>query len=131
MCHTVRLATGAQPPTQRSLPIRTGRSRLRSFIATGLDRARGWVYCSACHGSPHAEYSTLQANANLYRQQLQGHAGTIADCAVRHTNVPTTANGGPHNMHNIGWLWVNGHGDRVEQVGMDASTYCNGSTFRG
>jgi hypothetical protein len=47
------------------------------------------------------------------------------------TNVPTTANGGPHKMHNIGQSWVNGHGDRVEQVGTAACAYCHGSNFRG
>jgi len=40
-------------------------------------------------------------------------------------------NGGPHNLHNIGQWWVNGHGDRVEQVGIDACAYCHGSIFRG
>ena len=49
----------------------------------------------------HAEYPTLQANDNLYSQQLQGHTGQIADCAVCHTDVSTAANGAPHNMHNI------------------------------
>jgi hypothetical protein len=89
------------------------------------------VYCSACHGSPHAEYPTLQANDNLYSQQLQGHTGKIANCAVCHTNVPTTANGGPHNMHNIGRSWVNGHVEGVEQVGIDACAHCHGSNFGG
>jgi len=91
----------------------------------------GTVYCSACHGSPHAEYPTLQANDNLYSRQLQGHTGKIAECSVCHTNVPTTANGGPHNMHNIGQSWVNGHGDQVDQVGLAACAYCHGSNFRG
>jgi hypothetical protein len=88
------------------------------------------VYCSACYGSPHAEYPTLQANDNLYSQQLQGYTGQITDCAVCHTNVPTTANGGPHNLHDIGQSWANGHGARVEQDGIDAYAYCNRSNFR-
>jgi len=91
----------------------------------------GNIYCSACHGSPHAEYPTLQANDNLYSQSLQGHTGKIAECSVCHTRVPTTANGGPHNMHNIGQSWVNGHEDLVERVGKQACAYCHGSNFRG
>lgn len=91
----------------------------------------GSVYCAACHGSPHAEYPTLQANDNLYSQSLQGHTGKIAECSVCHTSVPTTANGGPHKMHNIGQSWVNGHGDRVEKTGVAACAYCHGSNYRG
>ena len=91
----------------------------------------GAVYCSACHGSPHAEYPTLQANDNVYSTALQGHTGKITECAVCHTNVPTTANGGPHNMHNIGQSWVSGHGDRVEQTGVQACAYCHGANFKG
>jgi hypothetical protein len=49
----------------------------------------GSVYCSACHGSPHAEFPTLQANDNVYSTALQGHTGKIAECSVCHTNVPT------------------------------------------
>jgi len=91
----------------------------------------GSVYCSACHGSPHAEFPTLQANDNVYSTALQGHTGKIAECSVCHTNVPTTANGGPHNMHNIGQNWVNSHHDYVERVGVQACAYCHGSNFRG
>jgi hypothetical protein len=91
----------------------------------------GSVYCSACHGSPHAEFPTLQANDNVYSTGLQGHTGKIAECSVCHTSVPTTANGGPHKMHNIGQNWVNSHHDYVEQVGVQACAYCHGSNFRG
>ena len=91
----------------------------------------GTLYCSGCHGSPHAEFPTLQANDNVYSQALQGHTGKIAECAVCHTAVPTTANGGPHNMHTVGQQWVDGHHDYVETVGLAACAYCHGSTFRG
>jgi len=91
----------------------------------------GTVYCSACHGSPHAEFPTLRANDNVYSQSLQGHTGKIAECSVCHTKVPTTANGGPHNMHTIGQQWVSGHPGLVERVGKAACTYCHGANFRG
>jgi hypothetical protein len=118
---TTRDTTFATNPNR---PI-TGKSLYR------YSAGHGSIYCSACHGSPHAEYPTLQANDNLYSKQLQGHTGEIAECSVCHTNLPVTANGGPHKMHNIGQSWVNGHGDRVEQVGIAACAYCHGSNFKG
>lgn len=91
----------------------------------------GTLYCSGCHGSPHSEYPTLRANDNVYSVGLQGYTGKIAECSVCHTAVPTTANGGPHNMHTIGQQWVSGHHDYIETVGLTACAYCHGSSFRG
>jgi hypothetical protein len=89
------------------------------------------VYCSGCHGSPHAEFPTLQPNDNVYSTSLQGHTGKITECGVCHTNVPTTQKGGPHGMHNIGQSWVNAHGDMAEGGGYQTCAYCHGSNYRG
>ena len=91
----------------------------------------GGVFCSACHGSPHAEFPTLQPNDNIYSTNLQGHAGKIAECSVCHTNLPTTLNGGPHGMHTVGQRWVSSHGDAADRSGTRACSYCHGANYRG
>ena len=57
-------------------------------------QGHGGMFCSACHGSPHAVYPTRVDNDNLQSISLQGHAGTLSDCAVCHTSWP--GGGGPH-----------------------------------
>lgn len=90
----------------------------------------GSVYCSACHGSPHAEYPTLQANDSVYPKHLQGYDAKITECSVCHTSVPLTANGGPHGLHTIGQSWVGGHEDYAER-NLAACAYCHGANYRG
>jgi hypothetical protein len=106
----------------------------KPIIGTSLYRystGHGQLYCSGCHGSPHAEFPTLQANDNVYSQALQGHTGKIAECTVCHTQPPVTANGGPHKVHTVGQAWVDSHHDYVERVGLGECAYCHGSDFRG
>ncbi len=91
----------------------------------------GQMYCSGCHGSPHAEFPTLQANDNLYSQGLQGHPGKIAECTVCHTQLPVSLNSGPHGVHTVGQSWVNSHGHYVDQGGAGQCAYCHGSDYRG
>ena len=90
----------------------------------------GTVFCSACHGSPHAEYPTLQANDSVYPQKLQGYVAKITECSVCHTNVPVTNNGGPHGLHTIGQGWVDSHGDYADGH-QSQCAYCHGSDFKG
>jgi hypothetical protein len=90
----------------------------------------GGVYCSACHGSPHAEYPTLQANDSLYPKSLQGYVAKITECKVCHTNVPVTLNGGPHGVHTLGQSWVSSHGDYAEGH-QSSCAYCHGADFKG
>jgi hypothetical protein len=91
----------------------------------------GGAYCSACHGSQHAELPSLQANDNVYPIALQGYAAKITECGVCHTNVGVTLNGGPHGMHTIGQPWVGGHHDYAEGGGYTACAYCHGATYQG
>lgn len=92
----------------------------------------GNVFCSACHGSPHAEYPTLQANESVYPNTLQKYVAKITECTVCHTNALTaTPNGGPHGVHLIGQTWVNAHGNYVESNGYGSCAYCHGSTYKG
>jgi len=90
----------------------------------------GGVYCSACHGSPHAEYPTLQPNDSVYPRQLQGYVAKITECKVCHSNVPVTANGGPHGIHTVGQAWVSSHGDYADH-NQQACAYCHGANYRG
>ncbi|MCX6151301.1 MAG: T9SS type A sorting domain-containing protein [Ignavibacteriales bacterium] len=59
-------------------------------------KGHGGLYCSSCHGSPHAIYPTSQPNDNLQNIRLQGFAGTLKKCVVCHTTTPTGA--GPHGI---------------------------------
>ncbi len=102
---------------------------------TGSDLYRyssghGNVFCSGCHGSPHAEYPTLQANDGVYPKHLQGYVAKITECTVCHTSVPVTPNGGPHGIHTVGQAWVNGHEDYA-QGHQSSCTYCHGADYRG
>jgi len=90
----------------------------------------GTVFCSACHGSPHAEYPTLQANDSVYPKHLQGYVAKITECSVCHTSVPVTPSGGPHGVHTIGQAWVSGHQDYA-QGHQQTCTYCHGADYKG
>ena len=90
----------------------------------------GGVFCSGCHGSPHAEFPTLQANDAVYSKNLQGYNAKVTECGVCHTNVPVTANAGPHGIHTLGQAWVNAHPDYAER-NHQACAYCHGADYRG
>ena len=49
-------------------------------------RGHGNLYCSACHGSPHAMVPTRQASDNAQAIQYQGKAKAIASCAACHSS---------------------------------------------
>ena len=53
-----------------------------------FSRGHGGLACEACHGSTHAEYPSSHRNDNIQASQLQGHVGTIAECATCHGVVP-------------------------------------------
>ncbi len=59
-------------------------------------RGHGNLYCSACHGSPHAVLPTVNDRDNLQNISLQGYAGTLRDCSVCHGYNPTGP--GPHGL---------------------------------
>ncbi|MEO8512706.1 MAG: T9SS type A sorting domain-containing protein [Ignavibacteria bacterium] len=67
-------------------------------------KGHGGLFCSSCHGSPHAIYPTTQPNDNLQSIRVQGHAGKINDCMVCHSTPPTGA--GPHGVLFIGIIKI-------------------------
>src|SRR5579859_316892 len=112
--------------TNPDVPL-TGKSLYR------YSSGHGAVFCSGCHGSPHAEYPSLQANDNVYPTALQGYVGKITECTVCHSTVPVSTTGGPHGVHTIGQSWVNegGHQSYVDSYGYQSCAYCHGVKYNG
>jgi Dockerin type I domain len=59
-------------------------------------RGHGNLFCSACHGEPHAIVTSRVARDNVQNIALQGHAGTLDKCIVCHGIVPSGP--GPHGI---------------------------------
>jgi hypothetical protein len=57
-------------------------------------KGHGGLYCSACHGSPHAILPSREERENQQNIALQGFSGTLRNCGVCHEEVPAGA--GPH-----------------------------------
>lgn len=60
-----------------------------------LSTGHGGLYCESCHNSTHAILPSREARDNQQSSALQGYAGTIETCAVRH--LSQTSGGGPHH----------------------------------
>lgn len=95
-----------------------------------FSRGHGGLYCSACHGSTHAEFPSTEPNDNVYSQQLQGHSGMLAECTACHTAQPTTTRGGPHGLHPVGSAWISRH-DNAAEANLDGCRLCHGADLRG
>lgn len=59
-------------------------------------KGHGGLFCSACHGEPHAIVPSGNDRDNLQNVTLQGYAGTLNSCVVCHGVVPDGA--GPHGI---------------------------------
>lgn len=95
-----------------------------------FSKGHGNLQCEACHGATHAIYPSSHANDNVQSIELQGHAGTLAECVACHSTVPSTTDKGPHGMHTVGQAWVKGHEDVAERNAATCKT-CHGSDYRG
>ncbi|EGW54728.1 hypothetical protein [Candidatus Endoriftia persephonae] len=92
----------------------------------------GGVACEGCHGSTHAIWPNAQnsSNDNVAATQIQGHTGTIAECATCHTSLPNTLDG-PHGMHNVNSSsWDLGHEDFYRR-NPNACKACHGNDLNG
>lgn len=94
-----------------------------------FSKGHGGLYCSACHGSTHAEFPSAFTNDNLASIQFQGHEGMLSECTQCHRTSPSTVNGGPHGLHPIGVPWINGHKDPGKVT--SNCTICHGTDLRG
>lgn len=80
-------------------------------------KGHGGLFCSACHGSPHAIFPTGVAGDNVQNISLQGFSGTLSDCSVCHGYTPSGP--GPHGITN----------NNVQNITVGASqTTCNGAS---
>ncbi|MCF8368497.1 MAG: hypothetical protein K9G76_05595 [Bacteroidales bacterium] len=61
-----------------------------------LSKGHGELFCSTCHGSPHAIVPTTTPQDNQQNIMLQGFEGTLQRCETCHGVVPTEA--GPHGI---------------------------------
>ena len=61
-----------------------------------MSRGHGGLFCSACHGEPHAIVTSRVDRDNVQQIALQGFPGTLKKCEVCHGVAPTGA--GPHGI---------------------------------
>ena len=59
-------------------------------------RGHGGLFCSACHGEPHAIVPSGNERDNVQNINLQGYAGTLDKCEVCHGVIPDAP--GPHGI---------------------------------
>ena len=59
-------------------------------------KGHGGLYCSVCHGEPHAIVTSRVDRDNAQNIALQGYAGTLNKCSVCHGTTPTGP--GPHGL---------------------------------
>ena len=59
-------------------------------------KGHGGLFCSVCHGSPHAIVASENERDNLQNIALQGYKGTLNNCVTCHGYLPTGA--GPHGI---------------------------------
>ena len=76
-------------------------------VSTG----HGGLFCESCHGATHAEWPNANpaANDNVASTQIQGHNGTIIECATCHEPTDESlplGNNGPHGMHPVSDRYV-------------------------
>ncbi len=64
------------------------------------DNGHGGLFCATCHNSPHAILPSREERDNRQVVELQGHAGTLRDCAVCHGVTPGAP--GPHGYYPTG-----------------------------
>jgi hypothetical protein len=60
-------------------------------------KGHGGMYCSACHGSPHAILPSSNERDNVQNIALQGYQGALSKCSVCHGVNPSGA--GPHGIY--------------------------------
>jgi len=81
-------------------------------------KGHGGLFCTTCHGSPHAILPSREENDNLQNYNLQGYAGTLSDCKVCHTTNPSGP--GPHGIYADTGGTVDADGD-----GFNSDVDCN------
>lgn len=90
------------------------------------------VACEACHGSPHAEWPSREANDNLIAVQFQGHKGTIVECGTCHGSGLGAVVEGPHGLHNVNArVWYDGGHSGFYRSNKTRCQACHGKDLSG
>jgi hypothetical protein len=55
-----------------------------SYLQNGPEGMNGFIMCESCHGSPHAEWPSMERRDNLLPLHVQGLASYIQKCTVCH-----------------------------------------------
>ncbi|MFH2034972.1 MAG: dockerin type I domain-containing protein [Candidatus Zixiibacteriota bacterium] len=92
-------------------------------------RGHGNLYCSVCHGEPHAIVPSGEARDNVQNIALQGYAGTLNKCEVCHGVVPDGA--GPHGITVSACCVVPGDANRNGTVNILDITYMISYLYKG
>ncbi|MBK7878873.1 MAG: carboxypeptidase regulatory-like domain-containing protein [Planctomycetes bacterium] len=100
-----------------------------------FSKGHGEIACEACHGSTHAEWPNAlpAANDNVAANQVQGHSGSLIECAACHApgTLPTLTLGGPHGMHQVNSAsFVHDHHELYETQSATCRA-CHGATLAG
>jgi len=121
----MRVPANRRFATNTNAPL-TGLSLFR------FSKGHGGLYCSACHGSTHAEFPSAFVNDNVASIQRQGHVGQMSECSSCHGSNPTTVTGGPHGMHRLAWTGGGTTGHRDYGKSNPASCHvCHGTNYKG
>ena len=100
----------------------------------GIEKGHGGLSCEGCHGSTHAIWPNKNpySNDNKAANDIQGHAGTIIECASCHEGSLGNTLEGPHGMHAVGNTSFSdgGHEDIAEDNG-DVCRSCHGLNGEG
>ena len=96
-----------------------------------FSRGHGGLYCEACHGSTHAEFPSAFRNDNIYSEARQGHKGPLSECTACHMVSPATVTNGPHGLHPVGAVWIEGHQSPAKNGGYVQCAVCHGADYRG
>ncbi len=101
-----------------------------------VSNGHGGVFCEGCHGATHAEWPNGNpfANDNVTAKQMQGHTGTVIECATCHGSSynPSNLLGGPHGMHVVGnTRFSNGGHEDFAEHNLQACAACHGNLGQG
>ena len=100
-----------------------------------LSTGHGGVMCEGCHNSTHAIWPIQNpfANDNIASEQLQGHNGTLTECATCHGNQQLGVTlAGPHGMHPVADPeWNEEHEEISEDNNGNACRACHGKNGEG
>ncbi len=131
----VTTAKVTQSPNSRFAESQATNANGQVGLLYRLSKGHGGVMCEACHGSTHAIWPTGNPNSNdnVAAKQLQGHSGTLTECATCHAaaDLGNTLDG-PHGMHPVGGTgFANGGHEHIAENNPNACRACHGVNGQG